>query len=490
MTKTKITNAKQPSKTEGKKAVSTRKPTAQTKLQIAEGAVAVATPMLTPSKVTPENVLGFSTNIHIADLMNNLTKQVYSAEPEITVTDEEGNVNDKLTEWGKREFHRLGCWNLMRYVIPDTYHWGAFVYSVGYQQVEGGIEIKEIRHLPGESFTVPPMMSAMNMITPNPLMPGIVVDTDGNVQAWQTDRQTGRSVELHNVQFVRAAGTPYPSGSAYLYPCYFLVARMDFAEQAQMQQVSRVGAPRLIPKVKDDVSTDEYRKLAQWHKTAGKFWNGKDSSILVPPFIEFPTLNIRESTTASDFVAKCVEYIRTYGNPMSDLTSAGGLGQSDSGRMEMWVNFISSEQTLAETWLEDIFNFVLKANGYDNYKVSIKLKRPSIDRSAVKLQAITQLSSAGAITKEEIRNNVDDILELKEWSEELDAELKTSTPASAYSNPYSTLAFANSEVGKTVTNPEEDVMRKTQSEIEAVYNDGMQKILAELDADERTKADN
>lgn len=444
----------------------------QTHTKIAEGKTAVQSAWTEPGKVVPENIPGFITNIHLADQVNNLTRQIYSSEPEVWVTDADGETAENLTEWLKEEFERLGCWNLMRYVIPDTYHWGCFVYSVGIEAVEtGGYRISEIRHLPAESFSqIPPTYSA-NKVIPNPLMPGIIIDSEGNIEAWQTNRADGTHTLLHNVRFVRATGTPAPSGAAFLYPCYFLIARMDFAAQAQIQQVARIGAPRMIPKVKDDIDDDDYKALQDWFKTMGKFWEGKNNSILLPPGIEFPTLNIKEGTVAAQYIEQCVSWIRNYCNPMSDLTSVGGLGQSDSGRMEMWANFISAEQTLSEHWLESLFNYILEANGREGYEAHIELKRPSIDRSAIKLQALAQAISAHAITPEEIRDNLTDTLELKEWSEEIESELKTQSAI----NPYMMIGNAGG-IGRTVTNPESTIIKDAESEIDSIYSDAAEQI--------------
>lgn len=440
--------------------------------RIAEGKSAVSSAWREPGKVIPENIAGFASNIHIADQVNNQTRQVYPEVPEQWVTTPDGDTDEQLTQWLRERYERLNCFNIQRCVLPDTYIWGCMPYSVGIvMNNRGAYDISEIRRLPPESFTRAPPIITQNTITPNPLMPGIIIDDTGAVQAWQTDPAAGTQTQINNIQFVKAPGAPTPSGAAYLYPCYFIVARMEFAAQAQIQQVSRIGAPRMIPKVVDDATDDDYENLKKWFSSVGKFWDGKNNSVLIPPGIEFPTLNIKEGTVATGYMNQCVEWIRNYCNPMSDLTSTSGLGQSDAGRMEMWCNFISAEQTLSEKWLEHIFDYVLEANGWEGYKTHIELKRPSIDRSAIKLQALNQAVASGAITKEEIRDNLTEILEIKEWSPEIDAELSSSQQYSPYQ-----MVMQNSVMGKTITIPEEQIMHTTEQELAEIYAKGADEI--------------
>jgi hypothetical protein len=110
-------------------------------------------------------------------------------------------------------------------------------------------------------------------------------------------------------------------------------------------------------------------------------------------------------------------------------TSGTTIGSSDSGRMEMWATYIASLQSVAEKWLEELFDYILRANGYENHHTHIKLKRPSVDRSLLKLQYIQTGVSAKAITTEEVRDNMTDVLELKQTTPELIRELEVQYPA-------------------------------------------------------------
>ena len=257
-------------------------------------------------------------------------------------------------------------------------------------------------------------------------------------------------------------------------PVYPVISLLDFASKAQAQQINRVGAPVLLLKALDDISAENYANVEKWGKLYGKRW-GKDTFGVIPPGLTTLDTKIHESQTAKEFVQQCVDWIRTYTNPMSDMTQTGNLGSSDTGRMEMWVNFISAEQTLAENWIEELFDKVLKANGYEEYKTHIHLKRPSVDRSALKLQYITEAVNAKAITTEEIRDNLSDTLEMKEWSPDVELQLKNQYPASA-----GIASLFGNAATKNFTRPEDKLMNETADGIDGIYNrleDAILKIL-------------
>lgn len=412
-----------------------------------------------PSKVTPENIPRFQANLHYQDALSDITRQVYTAPPEVWVSDAEGEQDDALTAETIRQFEAVNAWDVMQFVISDVYGWGASIISPGIEKRGGKYELAELRHLPAESFRWMPPNAGLEFIVPNPLLPGIGVRPDGTVEVWQTNLINGTQTLIENCRIIRLHGTPEPSGAAFMYPTYFLLAMIDFAMQAEVQQVNRVGAPILLPKVSEEASEEEYAALQDWFRQFGKSW-GKDTASLIPPGIEFPTLNIREGTVAQQFTAKCVDWIRAFTNPMSQMQQANGagIGSSDSGRMEMWATYIGSLQSVAERWLEELFDYIHKANGYADYHTHIRLKRPSVDRSALKLQYIQAGVSAKVLTTEEVRDNMTDVLELKETTPELIRELEVQYPMIMS-------MFNTADIVPNFSKAEDRIMAKTQEQI-------------------------
>ena len=425
-----------------------------------------------PSKVTAQTVLRFVNNIHYADSVNNISLQVYPAPPEVWVTDADGDTDDELSKRIRENFDALGAYASMRTVLTDRYSHGCCVKSIGYDtDADGWLMPTEIRDLPPKSFAMAPMSTTGTIV--NPLMPGIILNSDGETEVWQTNLPNLTQTKLDNVTIIRDPSTPYPSGRAYALPVFACIAEVDFANKAAIQQVSRIGAPIILPKVVDTASAEDYRDRQDWFAKWGAVWGNTNTS-LIPPGIEFPNLQIRETTTAADFIQRRVEWIRTYFNPMSAMQDAGaGIGTSDSGRMEMWATFIAAEQSRAEEWIEDIYDYCLAANGYDGYHAHIRLKRPSVDKAALKIQAIAELAKDKAILLSEIRDNVTDILDLKETTPDVELELKNQYPEnSAYG------MFGNTVDG--FTSPEDKIMMATEKKLRELNDKTADKIIRDI----------
>ena len=382
--------------------------------------------------VTAETIPAFQNNILYQQALQSVLIQVFPAPPEVWVNDPDGIQDDDLTAELKAEFERLNGYEQMQHVIGDVYGYGASVFSVGRELKDGHYSITELRHLDAKSFhTQPPTYNPAVMTMPNDLMPGIILNENDEVEVWQT-LSTGSKVKLNNTTIVRNLGSPEPSGLAYMKPVYIIMALMDFAHKAYMQQISRIGAPIILPKVADDVTETDMQYLMAWGSQFVKSWS-HNTAALVPQGIEFPALNFHESTSAKEAIEMWRQWILDYVNPMSMMQQTGNLGASDTGRMEMWANSIISRQDMCEHWLEEEFNWWLEANGYEGYKACIELKRPSVDKDAMKLQYLTAAVQSGLVTDEEARDNMTSILELHETTEELLEELKAKKQASALS---------------------------------------------------------
>ena len=435
--------------------------------------VVTATWGKTITEVTPKNIPKFQTNIHYLDALESLNIQVFPAPPELWVTDADGETDEELTNRLKEDFARLDCYSLMQNVLTDTYGFGPFIYSIGRQLVDGRYTITDIRRLPPQNFAAAPMSAGLTTSTPNYLVPGIILNADGEPEYWE-QQASGNQIKLENVQTVVIPGAPKYGGRPYMLPVYYILSLIDYASHAQMQQMQRIGAPILLPKISDEITDpDSAMQIVRWAKQFSKTW-GKDSVGLVPQGVEFAELKITESGVAKDAIATWVEWIHHYANPMANMEQTGGLGTSDSGRMEMWANFIASRQQMCEEWLEKEFDWCLEANGYSGYTTNIMLKRPSIDRAVTKLQYISTGLQNGTITTKEARDNSTDILELQETNEELLAELESKKQVS---NPF---PFGNMKVDN-FTNPEDKIMTDAAKSLEDIYGDAYRKIIKTLE---------
>lgn len=410
----------------------------------------------TVAKVNTETVPKYIQNIHYADNKQNLMMQVFPGPPEITVKDDAGEIDEELTARTIAAFERIGGYAAMQITVSDILDYGASVKSPGIERRNGEYELTEVRNLPAKSFS----MSNGGYIV-NPLMPGISIDMAGNIVVYQYDPATGISETITNYVIVKRPEAPEPAGIAYCLPVYAILAEIDFANKAAIQQVNRIGAPIFLPKAIDSISSEDYAELVNWHKQMARTW-GPQTSHLLPPGIEFPDLRIHEGTTARDFIDTRVRWISAFFNPTTDLDVSGtALGATDSGRMEIWANYIISWQRLAETWLERLFNICHEYNGRDGYHTHIELRRPGIEMSALRLQYIQGLVAAKAITTEEIRDNARDVLALRTTDADVLLQLREQYPAASVMG-----LFGNTtEDVPNFTRPEDRIMAETEQKM-------------------------
>lgn len=410
----------------------------------------------TVAKVNTETVPKYIQNIHYADNKQNLMMQVFPGPPEITVKDAAGEIDEELTAWTIAAFERIGGYAAMQITVSDILDYGASVKSPGIERRNGEYELTEVRNLPAKSFSMP-----NGGYIVNPLMPGISIDMAGNIVVYQYDPATGISETITNYVIVKRPEAPEPAGIAYCLPVYAILAEIDFANKAAIQQVNRIGAPVFLPKAIDSISSEDYAELVNWHKQMARTW-GPQTSHLLPPGIEFPDLRIHEGTTARDFIDTRVRWISAFFNPTTDLDVSGtALGATDSGRMEIWANYIISWQRLAETWIERLFDLCHEYNGRAGYHTHIELRRPGVEMSALRLQYIQGLVAAKAITTEEIRDNARDVLALRTTDADVLLQLREQYPAASVMG-----LFGNTtEDVPNFTRPEDRIMAETEQKM-------------------------
>ena len=376
----------------------------------------------TAPAITPESARNyFEQNIHLATQIINLIPQVFPGAPDIYVEDRDLERVDDLSKWVAHVAENVGIYPSMKISWIDTMSHGCSVKSAGYTYRGGRYEITEIRDLPAITFRLPPRLPGTPFQAPaNPLMPGIVWDAEQKrVRVFQTLDDALTVQEIKNFSIIRDPSTPFPSGRAYCLPAYHVIGAIDHANLAADQQVHRVGAPLIFPQITETITQD----LKAWGDNFVRKW-GKDTGFVIPPGVAFPDVKIRESTTAADRLKMLVAWLEYYFNPTTVLKTGSGttIGASDSGAMRVWNNFIGGTQAWIEEQYETFLQPLLTANGYDDLNVRIQLTRPELDRSTAIVDQIRAGIEGKALTREDIRRNLSELI-LGELTDEIRAEL-------------------------------------------------------------------
>lgn len=374
-----------------------------------------------PDTINANKVIGYSRNIHLSSRYLTLKMQVFPGAPQIWVEDIDGVMDEKLTTEFKQFYENANLYESMQQSFFECVFFGCSVKSLGYESIDGKYCLTEIRDLPAQSFNSSVSGGIGDNQIINPLMPGITVNKEGEITAYQTDAN-GLQTKLENFEIIREPTSPYPSGSAYILPCYPIVAVMSKAIKAIDQQVHRIGAPIVFPQMTDQVVLDD-EAISRWSRDFLKRW-GKDIGFMIPQGINFPDMKIHENDVAQKWLEHLESVLNVFFNPTLILQQGNGttIGASDSGALEIWNNYIGGTQSWLERAYENMLQPLLETNGYEGQYVRIRLKRPEINRSESRREQVALAFQAHAITTEEIRDNLKD-LELKEWNDNVKEEL-------------------------------------------------------------------
>ena len=385
----------------------TEKAEGQTRILITdEGYVAPA--------VTPENALAFSQNIQLSTPVKNIIVQIFPAAPDLIIEDISGETDEDLTAEFQALAKQVKLYPSMQLAWLETVFWGASVKSAAFEMVEGKYSITELRNLPAVNFGTAPDEGTVQ----NSLMPGIVTSEKGETEVWESDIE-GVLTQIKNYMIITEPTAPQPGGIPYAGPCYPVIAEFNHANKAADQQITRIGAPSLFPRINAPLT----KNLIEWGNHFVKKW-GKSSTFVLPKEVDFPNLNMKESNTAERRLDQLTRWIESYFNPTTILAKSGpSIGGSDDNAAQIWANFIGGTQAWIEDAFEEIFAPLLVANGYEDKYIRIQLKRPTVTRSAEKREQIKTGIEGKSITVDEIRDNLDE-LRLKETTDEVLAELK------------------------------------------------------------------
>jgi hypothetical protein len=171
----------------------------------------------------------------------------------------------------------------------------------------------------------------------------------------------------------------------------------NFAWIAQMQSVSRVGAPSIFLRVKN--WTEKQGQLA---KNILRNW-GKNTNFSVPENFEV----IEIGKEVNDIALKSIEAINkefsTHFSPSDAISSDGNLiGGSDTAKGDLYDNYTEGWRKVVIDRFQPILQEILDCNGYSNLKAYIKFPATNKNTQLDLLQA-QDAADRKVISKNEYR---------------------------------------------------------------------------------------
>lgn len=386
----------------------------------------------TAPALTPELAYRYLTqNIHLGNNLVNMRAQIFPEEPVVDVVDLNENVDEAATVFIRAQWYAVQGYASMQRSWRECMGFGCSVKSPGYGVKGGRFVLIEIRDLPAITFRNPPLTAATLNGVANGLMPGISYDSaTGEIEVWQTLSDGLKKERIKNFVIIRDPATPAPAGLAYCLPCYPVISAIDNANKAADQQVMRTGAPLIFPQL-----TTMSGDMKTWGEQFIKRW-GKNVGFVLPPGVTFANPMIHESDSANVRLDKLIKWIDGYFNPTTVLRKEGSsIGGTDMAMMAVWNNFIAGTQAWLEYAYEEMLNPVLKANGYNERYVRIRLKRPQLDRATERREQVKIGILGKALLPEEIRKNLTE-LDLPDLDDELRSRLDAAYANAQPTNPF------------------------------------------------------
>lgn len=377
----------------------------------------------TDTPYTAQDVAELAHNAHLAHHINTLMPQIFPGPPQVHVVDDDGNEPDPaLSTAISNSLKDCGLYASMRRAYADCLLYGCAIRSVALTATDSKkyLLVSEIRDLPASSFcTAPAAAGATRTITPNSLMPGLIV-RDGRLEAHQTDPYTLNVHKLENWDIICDPTAPQPFGEAYCLPIYPILESLAIAEFALDLSVQRRGVPLLTLKVRDDLPPSMISRESDIVTTAEEFvedW-GMRSGAILPAGIEVPPISsgIIDGADAHERVMDLDALLDSFFSPAAALSPGRAdtqslFGASQQSRAQIWRAHIAGQQA----WIEEAYEKLLEglglltANGCpDSWRLEIRFDRPAEDDIHVRrLNELSIAIQAGVVSPKEIRERLD-----------------------------------------------------------------------------------
>lgn len=368
----------------------------------------------------------YSRNYYGAGMAKKLSAMFFSGNLEFQVTDEAGERDEDL----EAEIDALATapavalYSKIKMSWTDKFWFGAGFFNDVWEQEGPRWVLQEIRRLPPESFASPAQKLGpgldINKVAFGAILKGVVGLPDGTLRYFQTIG-TGQQEELTQILKIQESTCSEVGGEPEVLPMTPIITMLDFAWKAQMQKLNRVGSPILLLKITnpkaDDITYGE-KLIKNW---------GKDTGFILRSNMEVVEFDVSDKEVALDTINKLADMALDYWVPTGILNRGEGtrIGNSGDAELRLLYGFIAGVHREIEQAWQPVIQKYLDANGYQGYRVKIKIEDPQVDDSEIKLNQAKVGAETGLLQDNEVRTR----LGAAELTEEELAELPANKKA-------------------------------------------------------------
>lgn len=392
-----------------------------------EGAVYLTsggTPYREP-EINAKKLKHYSKNFYGAGITKKLLALFFGDSFEIEVKNQAGEQNENLEKeiMNMVTAREVSLFSKMKIGWTDRLWLCMGAFNPIWEQDGTTWTLKSLRRLPPESFapqaqTISLNGAGLNEIVYGTILKGVVAMPDDSIKYFQTGAN-GQQSEIKQIYTVKDSTATTPDGEPEILPVSPVITMLDFAWSAQMQKLNRLGAPILLLRITNATPDD-----IKYGEKLVKNW-GKDTAFLLRKNMEIVEFNPHDTETALETINKLTEMCLDYWVPTSFLSQNGQLiGGNSNSDVTLLYSYIAGVHREIEAQWEPLLQIYLDANGYEGYRIKIKIPDPELDDTAIKLEQAKVGADTGLLTENEVRTRLGAEEMTPEELEELPARKK------------------------------------------------------------------
>jgi len=329
-----------------------------------------------------EKINKYRSDIYAVMVANNILNLIFQGPFICNILDQRGNSREDIAGWFRIMLQDIEFEDVLYKSANARIFWPAFIFSDTIEEVDGKIQVTEIRDLPPETFG-----TAGNYGTDSvygKILRGIVREADGIIHYWQD--QQGGTIEIEPCHHFKSHIYSYNvDGVPILTPVYKLIPKMGMAWDGLMQANLRANV--LFMRInKPGMLSDG--KTSNWNYSNNILKNyNRNTYFTIGPDMEPIELDGPVSGIALDTINELTKLILSI-IFSKDFTAKDGtlIGGSTAGETSLFKSaIIGLQKQMLKPWIP-YFTRILEWNGFSGFSVELKLPEPEFKNEELDFQ--------------------------------------------------------------------------------------------------------
>lgn len=330
-------------------------------------------------EITAREIKRLTTNPYFTKVKADQSNLIFTDRPTIKIKNAKGEIDEDLSIEYLTNSEGIKLVSKMTTAFNECFDWGCSILNPIIERTGNEYRISEIRILPSFSFTDPPQNGSK---TYSEIVEGITFEPTSNSIGYYQTSATGHQTKLNTDDLILIKDPnstdliPLPIG----YPVMKFIRLLDFAWQANLQQINRIGADSVIIRIsnpKGAIGDKESDEDYAWKIV--KNWS-KDNSFILRENMEFVSPQTLQSDIAGTSIKMLENRVDTYYSPYVMISKDGTMiGGSDKSAYDLLLSHVDGIQQWLSSTFEQLYDLILELNGYTGYTAQVLLPTPTRD---------------------------------------------------------------------------------------------------------------